>query len=103
MQEGTDLSPGATVLVFMRVIVRVRVVMGIVFVRGFDKEAGTGEPPTQGSFGFEENFFRKVQSSDGLLEEREGKTEIQKGGGEHVSANSGGTIEMKMGGGHTIG
>jgi len=44
-----------------------------------------------------------VQSSDGLLEEREGKTEIQKGGGEHVSADSGGTIEMKMGSGHTIG
>jgi hypothetical protein len=44
-----------------------------------------------------------VQSSDGLLEEREGKTEIQEGGGKHVSADSGGTIEMKMGGGHTIG
>jgi len=44
-----------------------------------------------------------VKSSDGLLEEREGKTEIQEGGSKHVSADSGGTIEMKMGGGHTIG
>jgi hypothetical protein len=42
LQEGTDLSPGATVLVFMRVIVRMRVGMWAVFVRGFDKEAGTG-------------------------------------------------------------
>ena len=42
LEEGTDLSPRPTVLVFMRVIVRVRVVMGIVFVRSFDKEAGTG-------------------------------------------------------------
>ncbi len=44
-----------------------------------------------------------MKSGNGLLEEREGKTEIQEGGGEHVSADSGGTIEMKMGGGHTIG
>jgi hypothetical protein len=42
LEEGTDLSPGATVLVFMRVIVRMRVGMWAVFVRGFDKEAGTG-------------------------------------------------------------
>ncbi len=42
LQEGTDLSPGATVLVFMRVIVRMRVGVWTVFVRSFDKEAGTG-------------------------------------------------------------
>jgi len=42
LEEGTDLSPGATVLVFMRVIVRMRVGVWAVFVRGFDKEAGTG-------------------------------------------------------------
>ena len=42
MEEGTDLSPRATVLVLMGVVVRVRVVMGIVFVRGFYKKAGTG-------------------------------------------------------------
>jgi hypothetical protein len=44
-----------------------------------------------------------VQSGNGLLEERERNTEIQEGSGEHVSTDSGGTIEMKMGGGHTIG
>ena len=44
-----------------------------------------------------------MQSGNGLLEEREGKTEVEEGGGKHVSANSGRTIEMKMGGGHTIG
>jgi len=42
LQEGTDLSPGATVLVFMGVIVRMRVGVWAVFVRCFDKEAGTG-------------------------------------------------------------
>jgi hypothetical protein len=42
LQEGTDLSPRATVFVLMGVIVRVRVMMGIVFVRSFDKKAGTG-------------------------------------------------------------
>ena len=44
-----------------------------------------------------------MQSGNGLLEKREGKTEVEDGGGKHVSANSGGTIEMKMGGGHRIG
>jgi hypothetical protein len=52
LEEGTDLSPRATVLVFMGVIVRMRVGVWAVFVRGFDKEAGTGEPPTQGTFAF---------------------------------------------------
>ena len=42
LQEGTDLVPGATVLVFMGVIVRMRMGVWAVFVRGFDKEAGTG-------------------------------------------------------------
>ena len=42
LEEGMDLSPGATVLVLMRVIVRMRVGVWAVFVRGFDKEAGTG-------------------------------------------------------------
>jgi hypothetical protein len=42
LKKGTDLSPRATVLVFMGVIVRVRVVMGLVFVRGFYKEEGAG-------------------------------------------------------------
>ena len=42
LQEGTNLSPGATVLVFMGVIVRMGVGVWAVFVRGFDKEAGTG-------------------------------------------------------------
>jgi hypothetical protein len=42
LEKGTDLSPGATVLVFMRVIVRMRVGVWAVFVRGFYKEAGSG-------------------------------------------------------------
>ncbi len=42
LQEGTDLSPGATVIVFMIVIVRMRVGVWAVFVRGFDEEAGPG-------------------------------------------------------------
>ena len=46
LQEGTDLSPRATVFVLMGVVVRVRVVMGIVFVRSFYKEAGPGQAPS---------------------------------------------------------
>jgi hypothetical protein len=58
LEEGTDLSPRATVLVFMRVIVRVRVVMGVVFVRGFYKEAGTGQATSERSLRFQDHFFR---------------------------------------------
>ena len=103
LQEGTDLSPRATVIVFMRVIVRVRVVMGIVFVKSFYKEAGTGQATSERSLRFQDHFFREVKTFDSVLKEREGHAEVEEGGGEHVSANSGGTIEMKMGGGHTIG
>ena len=42
LKEVTNLSPRATVLV----VVRVRVVMGVVFVRGFYKEAGPGQAPS---------------------------------------------------------
>jgi hypothetical protein len=103
LQEGTDLSPGATVLVFMRVIVRMRVGVWAVFVRGFDKEAGSGQATSERSLRFQDHFFREVKTFDSVLKEREGHAEVEKCGGEHVSANSGGTIEMKMGGGHTIG
>ena len=44
-----------------------------------------------------------MQSGNGLLEEREGKTEVEEGGSKHVSADSGGTIEMEMGSGHDSG
>jgi hypothetical protein len=52
LEEGTNLSPRATMLVFMRVIVRVRVVMGVVFVRGFYKKAGTGQATSERSLRF---------------------------------------------------
>ena len=99
LKEVTDLSPRPTVLVFMRV----RVVMGVVFVRGFYKEAGTGQAPSERSLRFQDHFFREVKTLDSILKEGEGHAEVEEGGGKHVSANSGGTIEMKMGGGHTIG
>jgi hypothetical protein len=52
LEECTDLSPRATVLVFMMVLVVVGVVMRIVFVRSFNKEAGTGEATSEGSLCF---------------------------------------------------
>ena len=52
LEEGTDLSPRATVFVVMMVLVMVGVVMGIVFVRGFYKEAGTGQATSEGSLCF---------------------------------------------------
>jgi len=57
LEEGANLSPRATVLVFMGVIVMVGVVMGIVFVRGFDKESGTCKATSQRSFCFHDHFF----------------------------------------------
>jgi hypothetical protein len=68
LEEGTDLSPRATVLVFMGVIVRVRVVMGIVFVRSFYKEAGTGQATSERSLRFQDHFFREVKALNGVLE-----------------------------------
>ena len=103
LEEGTDLSPRATVLVFMGVIVRVRVVMGIVFVRGFYKEAGTGQSTSERSLRFQDHFFREVKTLDSVLKEGEGHAEVEEGGSKHVSADSGRTIEMEMGGGHDSG
>ena len=67
LQEGTDLSPRATVFVLMGVIVRVRVMMGIVFVRSFDKETGTGQATSERSLHFQDHFFREVKALDSVL------------------------------------
>ena len=103
LEEGTNLSPRATVLVFMRVIVRVRVVMGVVFVRGFYKEAGTGQATSERSLHFQDDFFGEVKALDSVLEEGEGHAEVEEGSGKHVSADSRRAIEMEMGGGHNRG
>ena len=57
LEENSDLSPRATVFVFMRVLVSVRMVMGIVFVRGFDKEARTSKATSERSLRFQDHFF----------------------------------------------
>lgn len=103
LEEGTNLSPRATVLVFMRVVVRVRVVMGVVFVRGFYKEAGAGQSTSERSLRFQDHFCREVKTLDSVLKEGEGHAEVEEGGSKHVSADSGRTIEMEMGGGHDSG
>ena len=68
LEEGTDLSPRATVFVLMGVVVRVRVVMGIVFVRSFDKKAGAGQATSERSLRFQDHFFREVKALNGVLE-----------------------------------
>ena len=103
LEKGTDLSPRATVFVLMGVIVGVRVVMGIVFVRSFDKKAGAGQATSERSLRFQDHFFREVKTLDSILKEGEGHAEVEEGGSKHVSADSGGTIEMEMGGGHDPG
>lgn len=92
LEEGANLSPRATVLVFMSVVVRVRVVMGVVFVRGFYKEAGTGQSTSKRSLRFQDHFFREVKTLDSALKEGEGHAEVEEGGSKHVSADSGRTI-----------
>jgi hypothetical protein len=52
LQEGANLSPRAAVFVVMMVLVMVGVVMGIVFVRGFNKKASTGQATSERSFRF---------------------------------------------------
>ena len=103
LEEGTNLSPRATVLVFMRVVVRVRVVMGVVFVRGFYKEACTGQSTSDRSLRFQDHFCREVKTLDSVLKEGEGHAEVEEGGSKHVSADSGRTIEMEMGSEHDSG
>jgi hypothetical protein len=103
LEECTDLSPRATVLVFMRVIVRVRVVMGVVFVRGFYKEAGTGQTASERALRFQDHFFWEVKTLDSVLKEGQGHAEVEESGGKHVSADSRGAIEMEMGDGHDSG
>ena len=44
-----------------------------------------------------------MKTLDSVLEEGEGHAEVEEGGSKHVSADSGGTIEMEMGGGHDRG
>jgi hypothetical protein len=44
-----------------------------------------------------------VKTLDSVLKEREGHAAVEEGGGKHVSADSGGTIEMEMGSGHGSG
>ena len=44
-----------------------------------------------------------MKTLDSVLKEREGHAEVEEGGSKHVSADSGGTIEMEMGGGHDPG
>ena len=102
-EKGTDLSPRATVFVLMGVIVGVRVVMGIVFVRSFDKKAGAGQAAPERTLRFQDDFFREVKALDGVLKERERDTEVEQGGRKHVPADAGGAIEMEVGGGHPRG
>jgi len=100
LEEGTDLSPRTAVIMTMFILVMM--VVGVI-VRGLDKEAGAGQATSERSLRFQNHFFREVKTLDGVLKEREGDAEFEQGGGKHVSADSGGTIEMEMGSGHDLG
>ena len=99
-EKGTDLSPRATVCVLMGVIVRMRVVVGFVFVRSFDKKTGAGQATSERSLRFQDDFFREVEALDGVLKERERDAEVEEGGSKHVPADAGGAIEMEVGDRH---
>jgi hypothetical protein len=86
LEEGSDLSPRATVLVFMRVIMMV--VMGIVIVRSFHKEASTREATTERTLRFQNHFFREVKALDGVLEDGERHAKVEEGASKHVPADS---------------
>jgi hypothetical protein len=103
LEEGTNLSPRATVFVVMMVLVMVGVVMRIVFMRGFDNEKGTSQTASESALRFQDHFFREVKTLDSVLKEGQGHSEVEESGGKHVSADSRGAIEMEMGDGHDSG
>jgi hypothetical protein len=73
LEEGTNLSPRATVFVVMRMLV-MRVVMRIVFMRGFDNETGTSQTASESALRFQDHFFREVKTLDSILKEGQGHT-----------------------------
>jgi hypothetical protein len=73
LEEGTNLSPRATVFVVMRMLV-MRVVMRIVFMRGFDNETGTSQTASESVLRFQDHFFREVKTLDSILKEGQGHT-----------------------------
>jgi hypothetical protein len=77
--------------------------LGIVFVRSFNKEAGAGQATSERSLRFQDHFFREVKALDSVLKEREGHAEVEEGGSKHVSADSRGAIKMEMGDRHDSG
>jgi len=103
LEEGTNLSPRATVFVVMMVLVMVRVVMGIVFMRGFNKEAGTGQTASERALRFQDHFFWELKTLDSVLKEGQGHAEVEESSSKHVSADSRRAIEMEMGDGHDSG
>jgi len=103
LEEGSDLSPRATVFVVMMVLVMVRVVMGIVFMRGFNKEAGTGQTASERALRFQDHFFWELKTLDSVLKEGQGHAEVEESSSKHVSADSRRAIEMEMGSGHDSG
>ena len=62
-----------------------------------DQKTKAGETSPDRLFSFENDLFGKVQGGDGLLKHGKRDAEMEQGGAEHVAANAGGTIEMKMG------
>lgn len=73
LEEGTNLSPRATVFVVMGMLV-MRVVMRIVFMRGFDNETGTSQTASESALRFQNHFFREVKTLDSILKEGQGHT-----------------------------
>jgi hypothetical protein len=100
LEKILNLGPRTAVIMTMFIVVMM--VVGVI-VRGLDKEAGAGQATSERSLRFQDHFFREVKTLDSLLKEREGHAEVEEGGSKHVSADSGGTIEMEMGGWHDPG
>ena len=73
LEEGTNLSPRATVFVVMRVHV-MRVVMRIVFMRDFHNETSTSQTTSESALRFQDHFFREVKTLDSILKEGQGHT-----------------------------
>jgi hypothetical protein len=58
-------------------------------------EFGSGNGSPAKALDLEEGTVRKVEGSDGIFEDRRGKTEVEHGSEEHVAADAGKAIEIK--------
>ena len=76
------------------------VIMMVVVTGLLDQKTKAGETSPDGLFRFENDFFGELKGGDSLLKDRQGHSQMEKGGAKHVAADAGRAVEMEVGGRH---